>query len=69
VVIDPLYTHIRHIVGGDALQSLCLACRMALDLLDGFVQRGGQLLNDDGTDVPLSAYGFLPKSRDDEDMG
>lgn len=61
VVIDPLHTHLRHIAGGDALQSLCLACRMAFDLLLNFVERGGRLVDEDGNDVPLDAYGFLPK--------
>jgi hypothetical protein len=36
---------------------------MALDLLTSFVERGGRLIDDDGNDVPLDAYGFLPKSR------
>lgn len=63
VIIDPLHTHLRHIVGGDAFQSLCLASRMALDLLASFVERGGRLIDEDGNDVPLDAYGFLSKSR------
>ncbi len=62
VTVDPLYTHLRDIAGGDSFQALCLASRTALELLDGFLQRGGRLLHDDGHDVPLHAYALLSKS-------
>ncbi len=57
VVIDPLYTHLRDIAGGDSFQALCLASRTAISLLSGFVQSGGQLTHDDGTVFSLNAYG------------
>jgi hypothetical protein len=43
---DPLHAHVRDIVGGDSFQALCLASRLALDLLRSFVQAGGQLTID-----------------------
>ena len=61
VNIDPLYTHVRDIAGGDAFQALCLACRMAVELLDGFVERGGKLVDDDGGTVSLDSY--IPPGR------
>lgn len=57
VVIDPLYTHLRDIVGADSFQALCLASHTAISLLSGFVQSGGQLTHDDGTAFSLDAYG------------
>jgi hypothetical protein len=56
VSIDPLHTHLRDIAGGDSFQALCLASRMALDLLQSFVQRGGRLTYDGENDVSLEAY-------------
>ena len=62
VHIDPLYTHLRDIAGSDAFQALCLACRMAIELLDGFVERGGKLIDEDGGSVSLDSY-IPPKRR------
>ncbi len=56
VSIDPLHTHLRDIVGGDSFQALCLASRLALDLLRSFVEGGGRLTFDGETDVPLDSY-------------
>jgi hypothetical protein len=62
VRIDPLHTHVRDIAGGDSFQALCLASRMAIELLRGFVQRGGKLVHDDDEEVALDSY--LPLARD-----
>ncbi len=58
VAIDPLYTHLRDIAGGDSFQALCLASRTAISLLESFVQSGGRLTHDDGTAYSLDAYGL-----------
>jgi len=58
VSVEPLYPKLADIAGLDSLQSFVLACRLALSLLEGFKESGGQLLHDDGTDFPLEAYGF-----------
>jgi hypothetical protein len=56
ISIDPLHPHLRDIAGGDAFQALCLASRMAIDLLQSFVAKGGRLTYDGENDVPLDAY-------------
>ncbi len=58
VAILPEYPHLRDIVGGDSFQSLCLGVRMILDLLDGYRQKGGRLLLNEKSELPLDAYGF-----------
>jgi uncharacterized protein DUF6968 len=63
VQVDPLHTHLRDIAGGDSFQALCLAARMALELLDGFVQRGGRLVHDDGGNLTLDNYVPLHKKK------
>jgi hypothetical protein len=63
VSIDPLYPHLRDIAGGDAFQSLCLASRLAVDLLQSYIEKGGRLTYDGENDVSLDAYIPLrPKS-------
>lgn len=61
VRIDPLHTHLRDIAGGDSFQALCLVSRMAVELLNGFVQGGGKLIDDDGGSVFLESY--IPVKR------
>ena len=62
IAILPDYTHLRDIVGGDPLQSLCLGTQMVLDLLDGYRVKGEKLTFDGKSEVPLNAYGFqLPQ--------
>ena len=56
VSIDPLFPHLRDIAGGDAFQSLCLASRLAVDLLLSYVEKGGRLTYDGENDVSLDAY-------------
>jgi|1185.fasta_scaffold335008_2 hypothetical protein len=60
VHIDPLYTHLADIAGADSFQALCLASRMALELLDGFIKRGGQLVHQGGEPVSLDSYIPIP---------
>jgi len=59
VNIDPLYSHLRDIAGADGFQALCLASRLAISLLRGYVEDGGRLLHDDGTEFSLDSY--VPK--------
>ena len=57
VAVHPLYTHVHDIAGADSFQALCLASRMAIGLLEGFVQSGGRLLHDDGSTYDLASFG------------
>jgi hypothetical protein len=59
VALDPLYPRLRDQHGGSALQSLCLAIRLAGYLLLGFEEDGGVLTFEGGERVPLDAY-FTP---------
>ena len=56
VSVEPLDTHIRDIFGGDSFQALCLASRIALELLRSFIERGGRLTYDGDEDLSLDAY-------------
>jgi hypothetical protein len=58
------------IVGGDAVQSLCLALGFAASMLRDFVAGGGTLRfdDDDATEVPLEAY-FGPFLQSDHTAG
>lgn len=58
VSLSPLYKRLADAAGGDAMQSLCLALSLGLDLLGKFNEDGGKLLNDDGKDFPLDSYAF-----------
>ena len=58
VSLQPLYSRLAHAAGADAIQALCLALSLGLDLLGKFVEDGGRLLNDDGTEFPLKSYSF-----------
>ena len=56
VRVEPLYTHLRDIAGGDSFQALCLANRTAVALLRGFVDKGRRLMHDDNTEFTLDSY-------------
>lgn len=58
VFVEPLYSRLADIAGEDSLQALVLACNLAFDLLQDFKDKGGKLLNENGEDFPLDAYGF-----------
>lgn len=60
VAIEPLHPTLRDVAGGDAFQALCLASRLAIDLLRSFVDSGGRLTFDGSNEVPLDAYIPLP---------
>ena len=61
--LDPLYRQLSDIAGADSFQALCLASRMAVELLSGFKQNGGKLVDQDGNDVQLSGYLAAPKGN------
>jgi Domain of unknown function (DUF6968) len=67
VSVEPLYPKLADIAGLDSLQALVLACNLAFSLLQGFKDKGGRLLHDDGTEFPLEAYDFAksPSGRAD----
>jgi hypothetical protein len=57
IALGGLNDGLRDIHGEDSFQALCLAIRLAQDLLQGFREKGGKLLM--GTeDFPLEAYAF-----------
>jgi hypothetical protein len=58
VSLEPLYSCLAHAAGVDSVQALCMALSLGIDLLGKFVEDGGSLLNDDGTEFPLQSYAF-----------
>lgn len=58
VSLSPLYEKLHDAVGGDALQSLCLAVSLVIDLLEAFKKKGGSLTHKEGGEFPLEAYAF-----------
>jgi|SRR6185369_6979030 len=57
IALGGLYDHLGDMHGEDSYQALCLAMRLAQDLLQDFRDKGGKLLM--GTeDFPLEAYAF-----------
>jgi hypothetical protein len=64
VTMEPLYPRVGDVVGDSSFQAMCLTARLALYLLNGFKEDGGRLLFEDGTDVPLDAYGLAHQQSD-----
>jgi len=62
LALKGLYDHLPEICGDDSFQALCLAIRLALEMLADFRDEGGKLLVD-SDDFPLEAYAFGPASR------
>ena len=58
VSLEPLYSRLHDAHGGGSFQALCLASNLVLSLLEAFVEKGGQLVQDDGTRFPLEAFSF-----------
>src|SRR5262245_16964356 len=58
VSVFPIHERLADVAGGDSLQALCLASRLAVSLLEAFVASGGQLRNDDGTAFSTDVLGF-----------
>lgn len=56
VRLEGLHDNLRDVHGGDAVQALCLAVRLAFHLLSSFKAEGGRLLFKIGEEVPLEAY-------------
>jgi hypothetical protein len=64
IALDGLYSRLLDQHGVDSFQALCLAIRLAANLLQAFREKGGKLL--DGTeDFPLEAYVFPRANRPD----
>jgi hypothetical protein len=57
VALHGLYDRLSDQRGADSFQALCLAIRLAHDLLRNFQEKGGTLLSD-GEPFPLDAYGL-----------
>ena len=58
VTLEPLYKNLHPAHGCGSFQSLCLDSCLLLDLLEGFIEKGGRLVDEDGTEFPLDAYWF-----------
>jgi hypothetical protein len=58
VAVSPLYDRLRDARGDSSLQALCLAASLALNLLQGFKDKGGSLFLVSGEEFPLEAYSF-----------
>lgn len=58
VKIDPLYKRIADARGSDSFHALRLATELIVTLLGDFVEKGGRLQCEDGTEFMLSAYSF-----------
>ena len=58
VALRPLYQRLHDAHGRNSFQSLCLAASLVLDLLQGFIERGGSLTFPNGDSFPLEAYSF-----------
>lgn len=57
VSVQGLHPQLPDISGVDSLQSLCLAIRLAFDLLHAFRENGGLLMDSDGAEsTNLEAY-------------
>jgi len=63
VGLSPLYQNLHDAHGGNSFQSLCLAASLALDLLHGFIEKGGSLRFPNGDNFPLEAYSFGAGTR------
>ena len=58
ISLRPLYRNLRDAHGGSAVQSLCLAISLGLELLHGVVDSGGSVSLIDGAPFPFDAYAF-----------
>jgi len=63
VSIEPLYKRLHDSHGVGSFQALCLASNLIINLLQGFIEKGGQLVHDDGTRFPIEAYCFGGKEN------
>jgi len=58
VSVVPIDGALPDMAGTDAVQSMCMALSIALSRLGHFVEAGGTLQNDDGTEFSLESYSF-----------
>ena len=63
VSLQPLYKRLTDAHGGTAVQSLCLAMSLGLELLHGVVEDGGSVAMVGGDPFPFDAYSFGVASR------
>jgi hypothetical protein len=57
VALNGLYDRLAEAAGIDSFQALCLAISLVQELLQGFCEDGGKLLQD-GEDFSLQGYSF-----------
>jgi hypothetical protein len=58
VSISPLLSRTHRIFGEGPLQALCLASQHALQILATFIEQGGVLTHNDGSEFEPQSYGF-----------
>ena len=58
VFLEPLYKTLHNVHSGSSFQALCLASNLILKLLSDFIDKGGQLVHEDGTQFSLGECGF-----------
>ena len=63
VSVHPIHERLADIAGEDSFQALCLASRLVVSLLEGFVRSGGRLLHDDGTAFATEVLGFAARRK------
>lgn len=56
--LRPLYSHLVDAQGTDGFHALCLAISLLQQLLQAFLDDGGTLKTEDGTDFTLEGYSF-----------
>ena len=56
--LAPLYSKLSAARSNSAVQSLCLAISLALDLLHSVVEKGGSVSLAPGSPLPFEAYAF-----------
>ena len=64
VAVEPLWEGPFAIYGEGSLQTLCLAAKYAVQMLDAFIEQGGTLEYTDGTEFDAKPFGFRLLSRE-----
>jgi hypothetical protein len=62
IELEPLHSNLNNIHGVDSMQALNLASGLLYNLLSGFLEKGGKLLNKkEKTEIDLEAIFHRPK--------
>lgn len=58
VSLTPIDSTLPDMFGADSVHAMCMALSIAFGRLRDFVEAGGRLQHDDGTDFSLDSYSF-----------